>query len=96
MKKLIYSLSQNYPNSFNPTTVVRFNVPKATLGQTFLFVTLMVYDLIGRETAALVNESLTPGKYETTFDGSAFSSGTYFYKITSDNFTQSKKLTLLK
>ncbi|MFZ4592438.1 MAG: T9SS type A sorting domain-containing protein, partial [Ignavibacteria bacterium] len=59
-------------------------------------VTLKVYDLMGRDIATLVNEQLAPGTYETTFDGSALSSGTYFYKLTSGDFTQTKKLTLLK
>jgi hypothetical protein len=91
-----YSLSQNYPNPFNPSTVIRFDIPKASVGQTFLFVTIKVFDINGREVATLVNEQLAPGTYETTFDGSALSSGTYFYKLTTDNFTQTKRLTLLK
>ncbi len=91
-----YSLSQNYPNPFNPTTKIRFDIPKASVGQTFLFVTIKVFDIMGREVATLVNEQLAPGTYETTFDGSNLSSGTYFYKLTTGDFTQTKKLTLLK
>jgi len=91
-----YSLSQNYPNPFNPTTKIRFDIPKASVGQTFLFVTLSVFDIMGREVVTLVNEQLAPGTYETTFDGSNLSSGTYFYKLTSGDFTQTKRLTLLK
>ncbi|MFZ4591263.1 MAG: T9SS type A sorting domain-containing protein [Ignavibacteria bacterium] len=97
-----FSLSQNYPNPFNPTTVIRFQLsvdskslssPHGLGGD---LVQLKVYDIMGREVATLVNEQLAPGTYETTFDGSALSSGTYFYKLTSGNFTQTKKLTLLK
>jgi hypothetical protein len=91
-----FSLGQNYPNPFNPTTKIRFAITKASVGQTFLFVTLSVFDIMGREVATLVNEQLAPGTYETTFDGSALSSGTYFYKLTSGDFSQTKRLTLLK
>jgi len=91
-----YSLSQNYPNPFNPTTKIRFAIPKASVGQTFLFVTLKVYDIMGKEISTLVNEQLAPGTYETTFDGSALSTGTYFYKLTTGDFSATKKLTLLK
>jgi hypothetical protein len=59
-------------------------------------VQLKVFDIMGREISTLVNEQLAPGTYETTFDGSALSSGIYFYKLTSGSFSQTKKLTLLK
>ncbi|MCX6157423.1 MAG: T9SS type A sorting domain-containing protein [Ignavibacteriae bacterium] len=59
-------------------------------------VTLKVFDINGREVQTLVNEQLAPGTYEATFDGSSLSSGTYFYKLTSGDFTQTKRLTLLK
>ena len=59
-------------------------------------VLLKVYDLMGREVRTLVNESLAPGTYEARFDGSNLPSGTYFYKLTVGDFTQTKKLTLLK
>ncbi len=85
-----YSLSQNYPNPFNPSTVVRFQLSVAGL------TTLKVYDIIGREVQTLVNEKLQAGTYETTFDGSQLTSGVYFYKLTSGDFTQTKKLTLIK
>jgi Secretion system C-terminal sorting domain len=85
-----YSLSQNYPNPFNPSTVMRFQL--SVVGLT----TLRVYDLMGREVATLVNEKLQPGTYETTFNGNNLSSGTYFYKLTSGDFTATKRLTLIK
>ena len=91
-----FKLYTNYPNPFNPTTKIRFEIPKASVGQTFLFVTIKVFDIMGREIATLVNEVLAPGTYEATFDGTALSSGTYFYKLTSGSFSQTKKLTLLK
>lgn len=95
-----YSLSQNYPNPFNPTTVIRFSIPvdrnAGSVRQASLLVTLKVYDLMGREVRTLVNESLAPGTYEARFDGSNLPSGTYFYKLTVGDFTQTKKLTLLK
>ena len=66
-----YSLSQNYPNPFNPTTNVQFSMSNVQ------YVSLKVFDILGKEVATLVNETLQPGTYETTFDGSQFSSGTY-------------------
>jgi Secretion system C-terminal sorting domain len=85
-----YSLSQNYPNPFNPTTVIRFQL--SVVGLT----TLKVYDIMGREVQTLVNERLQPGTYETKFDGSQLTSGVYFYKLTSGDYTETKKLTLIK
>ena len=85
-----YSLSQNYPNPFNPRTVIRFQL--SVVGLT----ALKIYDIMGREIQTLVNEKLQPGTYEATFDGSNLSSGTYFYKLTSGDFTMTKRLTLIK
>jgi photosystem II stability/assembly factor-like uncharacterized protein len=85
-----YSLSQNYPNPFNPATVIRFSL--SALGNT----SLKVFDIMGREVQTLVNERLKAGTYETTFDGSKLPSGTYFYKLTSGDFAQTKRLTLIK
>jgi len=89
-----YSLSQNYPNPFNPSTVIRFSVPNDKL--TTNNVQLIVYDVMGREVQTLVNESLRQGTYETTFDGSKLTSGVYFYRLTAGEFTDTKKLILLK
>ncbi len=85
-----YSLSQNYPNPFNPTTNIRYALPKSGM------VKLVVFDALGREVETLVNESLQPGTYETTFDGSALNSGVYFYKLTVGDFTETKRMLMIK
>jgi hypothetical protein len=86
----IYSIYQNYPNPFNPATKIKFQIAK--LGG----VQLKIYDILGREVATLVNEKLQPGTYEVEFDGSNYPSGVYFYKLETENFSQTKKLVLLK
>ena len=87
-----YNLSQNYPNPFNPSTVINYQLPVTG------YVTLKVYDVLGREVATLVNESQNAGNYKVYFDSNEFhlSSGVYFYRITSGNFIQTKKMILLK
>jgi hypothetical protein len=85
-----FSLSQNYPNPFNPTTKIKFDVVR--VGD----VKIVVYDAMGREVAVLVNESLNPGTYEATFDASQLTSGVYFYKITAGDFSETKKMILIK
>jgi hypothetical protein len=61
-----------------------------------VFVSLVIYDLVGREVATLVNDELKPGTYETGWDGSNYSSGVYFYKIISGDFIETKKMVLMK
>jgi photosystem II stability/assembly factor-like uncharacterized protein len=85
-----YSLSQNYPNPFNPTTTFKFALPNSSN------VKLIVYDLLGREVAALVNEFKNAGYYNVNWDASNYSSGVYFYKITTSRFTDVKKMILVK
>lgn len=85
-----YKLSQNYPNPFNPVTNIKFAVAKTGL------VTLKVYDISGRETSRLVNEELNAGIYNYVFNASHLSSGIYFYKLTSENFSETKKMVLVK
>lgn len=85
-----YTLEQNFPNPFNPTTMINFSIPNEG------YVTLNVYNSIGQQVATLVNESKTAGTYQVGFDGANLSSGIYFYKLTSDNFTETKKMMLLK
>jgi hypothetical protein len=85
-----FSLSQNYPNPFNPVTKISFAIPKNNL------VTLKIYDISGKEVATLINENMSAGEYEATFDASKLSSGVYFYKLTSGNFNDVKKMMLLK
>ncbi|MFA5832210.1 MAG: T9SS type A sorting domain-containing protein [Bacteroidota bacterium] len=84
------SLSQNYPNPFNPSTVISYQLPMS--GQ----VSLIVYDAIGREVAALANEVKEAGTYSVRFDGTTLSSGIYFAKLTSSGKTQMIKLLLMK
>ena len=85
-----FRLEQNYPNPFNPVTNLEFGISE--LG----FVSLKVYDLLGKEVSVLVNEKLSPGIYKSTFNGSNFASGVYFYKLETDNFVQTKRMVLLK
>jgi hypothetical protein len=93
-----FSLSQNYPNPFNPSTKIKFEIPLSPLSERGVggFVTLKIYDLLGREVATLVNEQLQPGKYEVDFDGTNYPSGVYIYRLQSDTFTDSRKMILLK
>ncbi len=85
-----YKLSQNYPNPFNPTTVISFAIPVA--GNT----TLAIYNILGQKVATLVNEKLSAGSYKYQFDASNLTSGIYFYKLQSSNYSQIRKMTLLK
>jgi subtilisin-like proprotein convertase family protein len=85
-----FELMQNYPNPFNPVTNIQYHIPNAGL------VTLVVYDILGREVQTLVNEELKAGIYNAGFDGGNFSSGAYFYKITANGFTDIKKMMLVK
>ena len=90
-----FSLSQNYPNPFNPNTKIRFAIP--SVGQRHAFDTrLTVYDILGREVATLVNENLNPGTYEVDFDGRKYASGVYFYTLKTENFTETKKMLMVK
>ena len=90
-----YGLSQNYPNPFNPDTKIKYAIP-ATMQSENVNVKLVVYDLLGREVATLVNETKQPGSYEVKFDGSNFTSGIYFYNIRSGEFSSTRKMILLK
>jgi hypothetical protein len=85
-----YTLSQNYPNPFNPTTEIQFSIPAT--GQT----SLIVYDMLGREVATLVNDNLTAGSYKAKFDAASLSSGTYVYILTSNGYRMTKKMMLIK
>ena len=85
-----YSLKQNYPNPFNPVTNIKFEVAKSGL------VTLKVFDISGREAALLVNEEMNAGTYNFDFNASHLSSGIYFYQLTAANYTDTKKMILIK
>ncbi|PIQ08075.1 MAG: hypothetical protein COW71_13690 [Ignavibacteriales bacterium CG18_big_fil_WC_8_21_14_2_50_31_20] len=94
-----YILEQNYPNPFNPSTIIKYSIP-AVLGERNDFpirnTRLVVYDLLGREVATLVNKEQSAGNYEIKFDAKGLSSGTYIYRITSGKFSKSKKMLLLR
>ena len=85
-----YSLEQNYPNPFNPATNIKYQLAKSS------YVSLKVYDALGREILTLVNENQTPGTYTVDFYASVFSSGVYFYRIEAGDFTASRKMLLVK
>ncbi len=85
-----YSLSQNYPNPFNPVTKINFSIPK------YSFVSLIIYDILGREIKSPVKEYVEQGNYSIDFNASEFSSGVYFYKLTAGDFSETKRMILLK
>ncbi len=85
-----FSLSQNYPNPFNPVTNIEFAISKSS------FVKLSVYDALGKEIDVLVNENLSPGIYRADWNASKHPSGVYFYKLSTDGFTETKKMMLIK
>ena len=85
-----FALFTNYPNPFNPSTKIRYAISQTS------FTTLTVYSMLGDEVSTLINEIKTPGIYEVNFDGTDLASGTYFYKLESGNFTQTKKMIILK
>lgn len=85
-----YYLHQNFPNPFNPITSIRYDVSENG------YVTLKIYDMLGREIRTLVSENLGVGKYQTTFDASGLASGVYFYKLDVNGYTESRKMMLVK
>jgi hypothetical protein len=85
-----FSLEQNYPNPFNPSTNISFSIPTQS------FVSLKVFDLIGREVATLVSEQMSAGSHSKQWNANGITSGIYFYQLKSDKFTETKKLVLLK
>ncbi len=85
-----FSLSQNFPNPFNPVTSINFAIPKSS------FVKLTVYDILGRQVSVLENQQMGAGSYEAQWDGTNFSSGIYFYKLVTDGLVESKKMILVK
>jgi len=103
-----YGLEQNYPNPFNPSTKIKYTIPSVIASETkqSQLVSLKVYDVLGNEVATLVNEEKSAGNYEVNFSakggsasgGNAYSlsSGIYFYKLQAGNFTETKKMLLMK
>lgn len=90
-----YKLYQNYPNPFNPSTKIRFNIPSNVKGETSN-VNMTLFDILGKKVEILVNQDLKPGSYEVSWDATGKPSGVYFYKMSTGNFSETKKLILLK
>ncbi|NWF90889.1 MAG: T9SS type A sorting domain-containing protein [Ignavibacteriaceae bacterium] len=104
-----FKLEQNYPNPFNPTTKIKFSVPNVilrqaqddndvtlSLSESDQMITLKVYDILGNEVATLVDEYKEAGTYEIEFNASKLSSGTYFYRLTAGEISETQKLVLIK
>jgi hypothetical protein len=89
-----FMLYDNFPNPFNPVTKIKFDIPAGVT--TGSMVKLVVYEITGRETALLVNESLSPGKYEASWNASDYSSGVYIYRLEAGEFVSIKKMVLVK
>ncbi|MBK9331694.1 MAG: T9SS type A sorting domain-containing protein [Ignavibacteria bacterium] len=85
-----FSLSQNFPNPFNPTTTIHYSLSENS------YVILKVYGILGNEITTLINERQNAGNYEVTFDGSDLSSGIYFYRLEAESFVETKRMMLLK
>jgi PKD repeat protein len=94
-----FKLFQNYPNPFNPVTKIMFDIAKPSLIiplQRGKFVKLVIFDILGKEVATLVNEQLQPGTYEVEWNASQYTSGVYFYRLQSGKFTDTKRMVLIK
>ena len=99
-----FQLNQNYPNPFNPSTTISFSIPTSPFnpssyqgeGNRERLTSLIVYDILGSKIATLLNEEMNPGFYEVKFNGSNLSSGTYFYKLSTPNYSETKSMVLLK
>ena len=85
-----YNLHQNYPNPFNPVTRIEYEIPAKS------FVNLKIFDILGREISTLVNKEQNGGTYEVDFNGSGLASGVYFYRLTTEKFTDTKKMVLIR
>jgi hypothetical protein len=90
LRSLNFRLSQNFPNPFNPSTIISFNLSSRS------FISLKVFDNIGREVATLVNEELSAGNHTRQWNAVNMPSGVYFYRLQSDKYSETKKLLLLK
>lgn len=85
-----FRLNQNYPNPWNPTTTISFQVPKTS------FVTIKVFTITGKEVRTLVSREMNPGSYEVDFDGTTIPSGVYFYRMHAGDFTATRRMILVK
>lgn len=85
-----FMLYQNYPNPFNPSTSIKYQVKSIT------HIKLVIFDILGKEIETLVNEKQSPGTYEVSWDGTNYPSGVYYYRLSAENFNETKKMVLLK
>ncbi len=85
-----FTLHQNYPNPFNPVTKIKFDIPKSA------YTEIKIYDNLGREVYTLVSQEITAGKYEVEWNAVNYPSGVYYYKLNSDNYSETKKMVLIK
>lgn len=90
LRPVIPFLQQNFPNPFNPSTIISYDIPKRS------HVKLVIYDIFGRQVEELVDSEKTPGRYQVTFDASGLPSGVYYYRLEAGSFTETKKLILLR
>jgi hypothetical protein len=90
-----FYLEQNYPNPFNPSTTIRFSIPSVGAYRNTP-VLLKIYNVLGNEIATIVNEELPVGNYNVEYDASNLPSGIYFYTLTTNDFSETKKMTLVK
>ena len=93
-----FSLSQNYPNPFNPTTTIVFSIPllRGVSEGRGVLSSITIYNSVGQKITELFNPHLSPGTYQADWDASNYSSGLYFYKLTSGEFTETKRMILLR
>lgn len=85
-----FTLEQNFPNPFNPSTTIQYNIPKTEM------VVLKIYNILGQEVKTLVNEEQIAGTYQAVFDASHLASGVYFYRLTAGDYVEVKKMMFLK
>jgi hypothetical protein len=88
----VYNLYQNYPNPFNPNTNIAFDIA----GNGKQSVSLIIYDILGNRISVIVNENLSPGSFEVTWDASEYTTGVYLYRLTSGDYSNTQKMVLLK
>jgi len=98
LKSNSFKLDQNYPNPFNPSTKIKFTIPSVVAGgaKPSQLITLKVFNVLGKEIATLINEELSTGEHEVTFNATEFPSGIYFYQLKAGSFIQTNKMVYLK
>ena len=86
----VYSLYNNYPNPFNPSTTIKYDIPEQS------YVTIKIYNITGEEVSTLLNEEQNAGRYQIQWNAAELASGVYFYRIQAGQFSDTKKLILMK